>query len=49
LAEVQWEKLVARLEGVLDHVDDLLERVAPAPDPHHEDFAPVWPGSSSTT
>jgi len=38
----QWEKLVSRLEGVLDHVDKLLERTAPAPDLKHVDFDPFW-------
>jgi predicted AAA+ superfamily ATPase len=42
VAADQWERLVSRLEGALDHVDDLLERVAPALVQKQVDFAPFW-------
>jgi predicted AAA+ superfamily ATPase len=42
LAEVQWEKLVARLEGVLDHLDKLLELPHPDQGLPPADFARFW-------
>jgi predicted AAA+ superfamily ATPase len=37
-----WDKLLSRLEGTLDHVDQLLERVVPAPVQQQVDFATFW-------
>ncbi|HLO24503.1 MAG TPA: ATP-binding protein [Geobacteraceae bacterium] len=42
VATDQWENLVSRLEGVLDHVDSLLERVAPELAQQQVDFALFW-------
>lgn len=42
MAVEQWERLVTRLDGVLDRVERLLERAAPAPEPGDADFASSW-------
>ncbi len=42
MATEQWERLAARLDGVLDRVERLLERNAPAHAPADFDFAASW-------
>jgi len=42
VATEQWERLAARLDGVLDRVELLLERTVPVHEPEHTDFAASW-------
>ncbi|HEY6872401.1 MAG TPA: ATP-binding protein [Geobacteraceae bacterium] len=42
MAAKQWERLAARLDGVLDRVERLLERTVPAHEPPEVDFALSW-------
>ncbi len=42
MAAEQWERLVTRLDGVLDRVERLLERTVPAPESGDADFAASW-------
>jgi len=42
VASEQWERLAARLDGVLDRVERLLERTVPVPEPGDADFASSW-------
>ena len=42
MAAEQWERMVTRLDGVLDRVERLLERTMPAPEPGDADFAASW-------
>ena len=42
MATEQWDRLTARLDGVLDRVERLLERSIPESEPAQTDFAASW-------